>query len=109
MRWTPGGRSDDLEDRRVEGGGGGFSIGGRHVGMGGILILLILSVVFHRNFLSLLSTGPSGTAAPQSDPTRDASEEREVQFALLKQNALELCLAADGTGKAGCQELDPFE
>lgn len=79
MRWTPGGRSDDIEDRRSE-GGGGFQIGGIHVGIGGVLILLILSVVFHRNFLSLLSTAPSGTVARQTDPTRDASEDREVQF-----------------------------
>jgi uncharacterized protein len=79
MRWTPGGRSDDVEDRRSE-GGGGFQVGGIHVGIGGFLILLILSVVFHRNFLSLLSTAPSGTGVRQSDPTRDAGQEREVQF-----------------------------
>jgi hypothetical protein len=34
MRWTPGGRSDDLEDRRDEGGGGG-GVGGVHIGIGG--------------------------------------------------------------------------
>lgn len=38
MRWTPGGRSDDLEDRRDEGGSG---IGGVHIGIGGFLILLV--------------------------------------------------------------------
>ena len=42
MRWTPGGKSDDLEDRRDEGGGGG-GIGGMHIGIGGFLILLVLS------------------------------------------------------------------
>jgi hypothetical protein len=31
MKWTPGYRSDDVEDRRGQGGGGGFSAGG--VGM----------------------------------------------------------------------------
>jgi predicted metalloprotease len=80
MRWTPGGRSEDVEDRRSEGGGAGFSIGGRHVGIGGVIVLLILSVIFHRNFLSLLSTGPSGPVARQTDPARDAAEEHEVQF-----------------------------
>jgi uncharacterized protein len=79
MRWTPGGRSDDIEDRRKE-GGGGFQIGGIHVGIGGFLILLILSVIFHRNFLLLLSTAPSETVAHQADPARDAGEEHEIQF-----------------------------
>jgi|SRR2546430_3517817 len=79
MRWTLGGRSDDVEDRRSE-GGGAFQIGGIHVGIGGFIILLILSLVFHRNFLSLLSTSPSGTMVRQTDPTRDPAEEREVQF-----------------------------
>jgi len=82
MRWTPGGRSDDLEDRRDDSGGGGFQIGGMHIGIGGFLFLLILSFVFHRNFLALLSTGsaPTGAATHQADPARDASEKHEVEF-----------------------------
>jgi len=86
MRWTPGGRSEDVEDRRDEGGGGlgggGFNLGGRHIGIGGVLILLVLSLVFKRNFLSLLggdgSVGP--TALTQPDPARDQREEPLVQF-----------------------------
>jgi len=81
MRWTPGGRSDDLEDRRDEGGGVG-GIGGMHIGIGGFLILLVLSLVFKRDFFSLLggqgvATGP---AISQPDPQRDAREEPLVQF-----------------------------
>jgi len=53
MRWTPGGKSDDVEDRRDEGGGGG-GIGGMHLGIGGFLILLVLSLVFKKDFFSLL-------------------------------------------------------
>lgn len=81
MRWTPGGRSDDLEDRRDEGGGGG-GIGGMHIGIGGMLVLLVLSVVFKRDFFSLLGgqgAGP-GTAVSQPDPQQDAREEPTVQF-----------------------------
>ena len=80
MRWTPGGRSDDIEDRRDEGGGGG--IGGVHIGIGGFVILLILSVVFKRDFFSLLSnTGVStGHTVSQPDTQRDAREEPLVQF-----------------------------
>jgi uncharacterized protein len=81
MRWTPGGKSDDLEDRRDEGGGGG-GIGGMHIGIGGFLILLVLSLVFKKDFFSLLggqglATGP---AVSQPDPQRDAREEPLVQF-----------------------------
>jgi uncharacterized protein len=83
MRWNPGGRSDDLEDRRDEGGGGG-GIGGMHLGIGGFLILLILSVVFKRDFFSLVGGGGQamspGTSLSQPDPQRDAKEEPTVQF-----------------------------
>jgi uncharacterized protein len=84
MRWTPGGRSDDLEDRRDDsgGGGGGFNFGGMHIGIGGFLILLVLSIVFKRNFLSLAGVG--GMSAPtqtsQPDTARDQREEPLVQF-----------------------------
>jgi uncharacterized protein len=86
MDWTPGGRSDDVEDRRGDSGGGGFGFGGGgfglpHIGIGGLLIIGILSLVFHRNFFALLSGG-GGSPAPttQSRPINDPNEEREVQF-----------------------------
>jgi uncharacterized protein len=90
MRWTPGGRSDDLEDRREEsgeGGGGGFNFGGIHIGIGGFIILLVLSLVFKRNFLSLAGVGgglnsPTQVSRPDParDPGRDQREEPLVQF-----------------------------
>jgi len=82
MRWTPGDRSSDLEDRRDQSGGGGMQVGGIHIGIGGFVILLILSLVFRRNFLALLSTGPTGTGAAvtEPDPERTAREEPEVKF-----------------------------
>jgi predicted metalloprotease len=80
MRWTPGGRSEDLEDRRGQGGGG---IGGMHIGIGGFLVLLVLSLIFRRDFFSLVgggqAVGPS-MATSQPDPARDAREEPMVQF-----------------------------
>ena len=77
MRWTPGGRSSDLEDDRG-GGGGGFGL--PHLGIGGILVLLVLSFVFKRNFFTLLSTDSGGASSAQSRPVNDPKEEPEVQF-----------------------------
>jgi uncharacterized protein len=82
MRWTPGGTSDDIEDRRDEGGGsGGFGFGGMHIGIGGVIILLILSFVFKRNFFALLGGGGgTGSTISEPDRTRDAREEPTVKF-----------------------------
>lgn len=83
MEWNPGGTSNDIEDRRGESsGGGGFGgFGGIHFGIGGTILLLILSFVFKTNLFSLFS----GASEPRQvtrtvDPTTDAQENREVQF-----------------------------
>ena len=88
MRWTPGGTSEDIEDRRGEGGGGGGGFGGYgpHLGIGGFVVLLILSFVFKRNFFALVGAGgPSaGSRAPVAGPAvagqRSPAEDRMVQF-----------------------------
>jgi predicted metalloprotease len=85
MRWTPGGESQDVEDRRDEGGGGsgGFGFGGMHIGIGGALVLLVLSLIFKTNLFALLggapvSTAPVATSRP--NPAQDAAEKPLVQF-----------------------------
>ena len=83
MRWSSGGESEDIEDRRDDGGGGGFQFGGMHMGIGGAIILLILSFIFKTNLFTLLSggAGDSGPAAVrQPDKARDASEQPLVNF-----------------------------
>ena len=83
MRWSPGGESQDIEDRRDESGGGGFNFGGMHIGIGGAIVLLILSFVFRTNLFTLLSGGPadSGPATVHNpDPARNASERPLVEF-----------------------------
>jgi uncharacterized protein len=83
MRWTPGGESEDIEDRRDEGGeGGGFQFGGMHIGIGGALILLVLSLVFRTNFFALLGGGGARpvTTVSRPSPSRDAAERPLVEF-----------------------------
>ena len=53
MRWRPGGVSSDIEDQRGEGAGGGRGPGIR-IGLGGAVVLLVLSVVTGRNFFAIL-------------------------------------------------------
>ena len=65
MDWTPGGLSGDVEDRRSEGGGGiGFG-GGRGLGIGGLLVLLVVSLITGRDFISAFLLGNSGAVQQQ--------------------------------------------
>jgi predicted metalloprotease len=80
MRWTPGGSSDDVEDRRDDSGSGGMQFGGIHLGIGGFLLVLVLSLVFHRNFFALLEMGSGGapTAVTQQDRPAGSSVNRQL-------------------------------
>jgi uncharacterized protein len=91
MRWDNKGPSDDLEDRRGEsggGGGGGFRLGAGRMGIGGFLVLLVLSVIFKTDLTGALGGGggiplpsssqqPSGPAKPVQ---ASAEEEQLVKF-----------------------------
>jgi uncharacterized protein len=76
MRWTPSGRSGNLEDRR---GMGGL---GKGLGIGGTVIVLALSLLTGRNLFNDLGVEPgavAGTGSPMT-PQDSAREETEVQF-----------------------------
>ena len=80
MRWTPGGVSGDIEDRRGSSGGG---FGRVPLGIGGFLLLLVLSFVFKRDLITPFLTSNSGGSAVSNravDPAQSAGEQREVQF-----------------------------
>jgi uncharacterized protein len=82
MRWKPGGVSDDIEDRRSSSGpGGGLPIRGP-LGCAVVLVLLVLSLLTGRNFLSLLGPPDDGRATvPTSAPARSSAEDdRRVAF-----------------------------
>lgn len=81
MRWTPGGRSRNIEDLR--GQTGGRMIGGRGMGIGGAIIALVLSLVFGVN---IFDSG-GGAPVPQTSPgqvdqpvSSSPAEEERVQF-----------------------------
>ena len=87
MEWTPGGISNDIEDHRDDSVGGGFGgfggFGFGHLGIGGVLIVGLLSLVFGRNFFTLFSgsapeTAPVVQRAPNTQ--QDAREGTQVQF-----------------------------
>jgi uncharacterized protein len=72
MRWTPGRRSSNLEDRRGRGIG-------MPMGIGGTVVVLILSLIFGRNLFN-----DAGSGAVESNgqlaPADSAREEPAVQF-----------------------------
>lgn len=89
MRWQSGGRSRNLEDMR----GGSSSgpgmrrpmLGGGGLGLGGILILLVLSFVFKQDLLSPFLGGGGASMDTGGSPTgslalNDPAEERQVEF-----------------------------
>ncbi|MEQ1693944.1 MAG: neutral zinc metallopeptidase [Gemmatimonas sp.] len=88
MRWIPGGRSRNLEDQRgATSGGGGFGGGGgRRIGLGGLVVLIALSVIFKKDLVSDfggLAGEVPGAAMPAGGataPLQDSTEEGMVLF-----------------------------
>ena len=79
MKWQRGYQSSNVEDRR--GSGGGRVPGGR-LGLGAIVILLILSVVFKRDFLSLAGgiAGDAPVADGSGEVVSTPAEDSAKQF-----------------------------
>jgi len=80
MRWTRGGVSSDIEDRRGFGGGRRAGIG---IGLGGAAVLLVLSLVTGQNFFAIL--GQDGSSVDQgsyegapAEPYQPAPGENEL-------------------------------
>jgi predicted metalloprotease len=86
MKWTPGGSDEDVEDRRDSGGGGGGfgggNIGGVHIGIGGLIVLGVLSFVFKTDLLTpfIGGSGPQSVATSTPDPARTQAEQPIKEF-----------------------------
>jgi hypothetical protein len=74
MKWTPGGRSGNLEDRRS---GRGLGAG---LGIGGTVVVLALSLLFGRNLFQDLGVSPAVSTGAPMTAEDSAREEPEVQF-----------------------------
>jgi uncharacterized protein len=78
MRWTPGGMSSDVEDRRGSSGGGG----GR-LGIVGFVVLLVISLITGRNYLGSYLSGSGGSPTASTSgapPVTSPEEERSAQL-----------------------------
>jgi len=89
MKWEGQDQSDNVEDRRSQGSGGGGlpRIGGRGIGVGTIAIALVAGWIFGINpltVLSLLSGGGGGPVVQQQAPAgpapRPPANDRAAQF-----------------------------
>src|SRR5438093_1189307 len=78
MRWTPGDRTN-VDDYR---GRSALRTAGVPLGIGGFLVLLVLSWATGTDFLSLLSsgTGTTDTVGTSGRVASTPAEEREVDF-----------------------------
>ena len=82
MKWTAGNR-DNVEDVRGQSGGAGMRMGG--LGLGGLLVVLVLSWATGVDFLSLvgpdaISTGPSVSTGTGGELRTTPEEEKLVDF-----------------------------
>ncbi len=78
MKWNRGPRSDNLEDLRGSTGGRGFGGGGSRIGLGGLVVLLLLSLVFKKDFFSLVGAGGGAPSQGQATgPVQSTPEEEE--------------------------------
>ena len=78
MRWTPGKISSNIEDRR--GSSGGFGRAG--MGLGGGVVLLVLSLVFGHNFFNDVAPADAGAGAAtgveaDAPPATETPEEHQ--------------------------------
>lgn len=84
MLWQKGRSSDNVEQATGGGGGGGMGFA-PHIGIGGIVLIVIVSLIFHQNPLAILgmlsgngSMAPAGNTPTQV--TQASASDPQVQF-----------------------------
>lgn len=78
MKWDGQRESDRVEDLR--GSGGGPRLGGRGLGLGGIVVALLLSWLFGINPMTVLGLMGGGGEAPRSEPAAVPANDPATRF-----------------------------
>ena len=90
MRWQRGTSDANIEDRRGSSGGGFGRFpggGGVRLGLGGLILLGVLSLVFKQDFFALLDTVPMDTSVTTSVPPGapvETTPEEDERFEFVK-------------------------
>lgn len=84
MRWRDGRRSDNVEN----GGSGGMRLGGGKLGLGGMAVVVVVSLLLGKNPLEMLGlvnqiTGGAETTQGSTAATAENTENREFVAAIL--------------------------
>lgn len=86
MKWEGNRQSDNIEDRRGQGFGGGGLLGGRGIGIGAVVVALVAWGVFGINpltTLSVLSGGNPQVERQPGPPAQPPSPQEDRQKALV--------------------------
>ena len=77
MKWSDGGQSSDVEDRRGMSGMGG------KLGIGGTVVVLGLSLLFHQNLFAVFGVSPAGSGGGGDPQARKAERESPEEQKLV--------------------------
>src|SRR5574337_1113482 len=108
MRWEGNRESDNVEDRRDDGSGAGFAVGGRHIGIGAVVVALLASYFFGINPMTVLSLLGGGAPVAQTQPATHAppADDQMARFVSTVLAATE-DVWTDIFSKAGASYVDP--
>jgi predicted metalloprotease len=85
MKWTPGSDNKNLDDRRGQtGGGGGLRGGGLRLGLGGTLVVVVLSLIFRQDLFRLLDTGATAGGAPAAGAPVGSTPQEDTLVEFVK-------------------------
>ncbi len=87
MDWTPGGMSDDVEDRRGSSGGG---FGGGGLGIVGFIVVVIISLLTGRNYIGSYLSGHSGAPSQTSSQTTNGYDRSAASASPQEQRSAQL-------------------